>query len=306
MADDDNNTGAEETPGPVRKKAAKKKGTRKKATKKVAARTAADSEPTPAEPPRPPQPEAAHHSADVTMHGHGGDDDESSISGWLVMWGPLIIVGFLILIFMGDERSNGSMAAAPPPQSGAVAPQAPAELPAAGHAIEVSPEQAAADLAEAFKAAGIPLPTADPARTEIAPRAPAEPGLPQDLQGNPWAPASGQPAAAAVPPPPGYGHPYGHYPHGGGYPPPGHYPYAAPPPGYYGYGGWGPAPGYGPGYGAMPHAGPGHMGQGHPGMMGPGAGQGHPMMQPTMPMQDAPSSDSKDGAEGAAPPPPSN
>jgi len=305
MAEDDNNTGAEPTPGPVRKKAAKKKATRKKATKKAAARAAAHSAPTPAEPPRPPQPERAYQSTDAAMHEHGGADEESSISGWLVMWGPLIIVGFLILVFMGDERGSGSTAAAPPqPASAPDATQAPAEAPAAVRALDVSPEQAAADLAEAFKAAGIPLPAPATERSEDSARsAPSEPDLPADLQGNPWAPAAGQPPVGALPPPPpGYGSPYGHYPYGGGYPP--HYPYGAPPPGYYGYGGWGPPPGYGPGYGAMPHAAPGYMGQGYPGMMGPGADQGQPMMQPAMPGQEAPASDQQ--REDAAPPPPSN
>lgn len=242
------------------------------------------------------------------MSGHDGGDEEG-ISGWLVLWGPLIIMGMLILVFMGDER-EGPMTATPmAPQPAPSAQPAPAPVrPVAAtlEPVEISPQQAAADLAEAFKAAGIalPEPTAQTARAPAAASEPSPPpGLPPELQANPWAPPAGQPPVGAVPQPPGYGYPYFPPP---GYPPPGYYPYA-PPAAYYGYGGWGPPPGYAPppGYGAMPHMVPGYGGQHmRQGGMGPGVGhpmmhgQHHPMMQPQTPSQ--PGTEQ----EGAEPPPP--
>ena len=155
--------------------------------------------------------------------------------------------------------------------------------------LEVSPEKAAADLAEAFRAAGIPLPgeVSEPEPAAVPPA----PQLPPEMQANPWAPAPGQPQRAPMaPPPPGYGQ----YPYQGGYPPPG-YAYGGPPPGY-GYG----VPGYG-GYG-------GYGGYPPPmGGRGMGYGGGYPMhapgMQPQgrMPYQGAPPGY---GGQRYAPPPP--
>ena len=212
--------------------------------------------------------------AAISEPGGFSDEGDTGMSGWLVMWGPLIIVGFLILVFMGGERKPVSMSAAP---------AAPAPMPAPvlkEPRLDISPERAAADLAEAFKAAGIPL----PGEVKLgAPKAAPAPDLPPELQANPWAPAPGQ-SAAVPPPPPAY---HGQYPHGYGQPvaPPG-YGYGAPPRGY----GWGaPPPGYGApymggrpgmGYGApgypMPHQGMSQQGMPQHGMQGYGAGQAPP------------------------------
>ena len=197
--------------------------------------------------------------------------EDPGLSGWLVMWGPLLIVGFLILVFMGHEREPALPTAVvdapssePETSTASVTPPAPTET--ASTEAPAPSATAASELSAAFKAAGIAPPPVE--STQPAPMA-----LPKDLQGSPWAPSEGT-AAAAPPPPPGYAQmPYGYPPVAApGYAP---MPYGYPPAGYGQYGQM--APGYGqmmPGYGRP--MGPGYgrgRGYHHGQMMAPGYGQ---------------------------------
>jgi len=165
-------------------------------------------------------------------------------------------------VFFGNERAVEPVAVAPvqaPVQTPVTMPVLMAEQPD----LAIGPERAAADLAAAFKAAGIPLPESrDEAPQTVTPEVPAA------LQGNPWAPSAPQEPAqgyAPPPPPPGFGQPQGQPqgwpPRGYGYAPP--LGYGQPPAGYgqppTGYGQM-PVPSYGTaqGGGYPPH---------HPGTM---------------------------------------
>lgn len=204
--------------------------------------------------------------------------EEPGLSGWLVMWGPLLIVGFLILVFMGQEREPALPTAVVEESTSESVTETSTTLVAQPLQPEPLVEQpsgdAASELAAAFKAAGIA-----PPQTENTAATPMP--LPKDLQGSPWTPSKG--AAAAPPPPPGYAQAYGYPP----MPAPGYapMPYGYPPAGYGqmapGYGQM--APGYGqmmPGYGQMA---PGYgRGQGyrHGQMMAPGYGHMPPGYAP--------------------------
>lgn len=253
----------------------------------------------------PPESEAKTIPAAVPEPGSGAGgmstaDEETGVSGLLVMWGPLIIIGLLIFVFSGNEREAAApVAATEKPVGEVVIESVTASLPAPAPLVpdlDSAVTGSGSDLAEAFKAAGIPLPQA------ARPAAPA-PGVPAELSASPWAPGAGTPAppgyATAPPrgayggghmmPPPGYGYGYGGYPYQGGYP--GGYPGQAMPYAGYGHPGWapmphgygapaygsppGPPPGYGPrGYG-MPHHGHGAM-HGTPQAGVSGSGEGNP------------------------------
>jgi len=184
------------------------------------------------------------------------------MSGMLVTAGPLIILGFLILV-MSNEQRVPSAAAAP---AAAVEPAVSQSHPLTPDAVkDAAANDASKALAEAFKEAGIKLPVAS--QDTAAAKIPDDLKLPVDMQKNPWAPA--QPGAGnadenAPPPPPanpqatGQGYPQGSPGRGWGYPGQmrGYNPYFGgyawqPPPGYimpmnpY----WVPMPGYGYGNG---------------------------------------------------------
>lgn len=317
MAEDDMTAEDAASRAATKKKAKKKVAKKKAATRKVASKKTAPRDPSPTSPaasgqqaerPLPEHAQATPSPSTPPASGPGGDEAAQGMSGWLVMWGPLIIVGFLILVFMDQDREPPTVVAAAPmePEPTIVEPEAMVATDVADVLPEASSEQAAADLAEAFKAAGIPLPS------EVEAAAVGEPpvvAIPEALKQNPWAPTPPSPTApqaAAQPPPPPPG--YGTSPYGTGYPPP----YGqgfGPPPGM-GYGmrgggyGWGPPPGYGQGYG-MPGYGAGpYYGQRHHWGYGQGPGYGMGQGDPRRYSRPPEGSPQPPGLEGEAPPPP--
>ncbi|MFT5173978.1 MAG: hypothetical protein ACI8W7_002165, partial [Gammaproteobacteria bacterium] len=237
MADEENNEQPADRPATTRKKTAKKAAVRKKRAVRADIAELADGEEasaavvneasvqaTPAAPAAipaaAPQPAAAV-IAPAMQHDHEVLDQ--GISGWLVMWGPLIIFLFLILVYMGkDERVVKPVAAAPAAAPAAQARQIPVLMPEQPE-LSISPERAAEDLAAAFKAAGIPLP--EPREVPVAAE-PADVAVPPALQGNPWAPGAPPPPTQGDVPapsptygsqPPHWGPPQGFPPRGYGY-----------------------------------------------------------------------------------------
>ena len=232
-----------------------------------------------------PVPAAAPQPGGAAVMGHE-ITEEAGFSGLLVMWGPLIIVGFLIFVFAGHEREPMLPLEVVEQTSTELVTEstAPIEQPASMEtaAETVAPAatstDTASELSEAFKAAGLPLPS--------APSEPAPAALPKDLQGSPWTPQPPSAQAPGAPPPPGYAQaPYGYMP----MPPPGYAPMPYGYPQMPGYGGGAMGPGYGrpmPGYAAPPGYGAGpHMGRPGYGQMMPGHGYYHPYMAPGAPPQ---------------------
>lgn len=264
MADEDNTEQGADSADKPAKRAAKKKTVRKKAAVRSSASVSApsadnDDKAAVAEaiPAAAPQPAGANFDL---------EDEGQGMSGWLVTSGPLIIVGFLILVYMGQQRAVAPVVAPPAAAAPTAQPAAPLTQMPSTPELNVSPEKARADLAAAFKAAGLPLNEASAVAAE-QPSATAVLPVPPQLQGNPWAPAvpPQQPAQGFAPPPPPYGYAQ---PPAYGQPPPGYYGqppagYGQPPPGYYGQ----PSAGY---YG-QPSA--GHYGQ-------PAAGGGYGQLSP--------------------------
>ncbi len=189
----------------------------------------------------------------------------------LVTAGPLIILGFLILVMSNEERAP-SAAAAPAAMEPAVSQSHPLTPDTVKDAAVEDDSKA---LADAFKEAGIKLPVTP--QDTVAVKIPGDLKLPADMQKNPWAPTqpgAGNALESAPPPPPaanpqanpqasGPGYPQGSPGQGWGYRGQmrGYNPYFGgyawqPPPGYmmpmnpY----WGPMPGYGygRGMGGMP------------------------------------------------------
>ena len=87
----------------------------------------------PFEAPRPPAPMHPGASLD-SMHEHTG-----GLGNMLALWGPLIIVGFLVLVFRGgDEREEASAGSDAASQTTAGVPDDPARDPWAGDAVELA------------------------------------------------------------------------------------------------------------------------------------------------------------------------
>ena len=96
----------------------------------------------------------------------GGVSTESSaergISGALALWGPLIIIGFLVLVLNTDDAPQRAAAVAAPVASPPEESEAAAELPPAPPATQtVTPEAPAAPVAEAAEAQR-PMPVEEP------------------------------------------------------------------------------------------------------------------------------------------------
>ena len=94
------------------------------------------------------------------MPGDAESEDPGGLGGILALWGPLIIVGFLVLVFLGEDEREVAAA------SGHDIP-APASVPATAAGAEApqvsdpAPDPAGAVLARAFGEAGAsPLPAA--------------------------------------------------------------------------------------------------------------------------------------------------
>ena len=196
----------------AKKPAAKKTAAKKTTRKKVSAQRASVATPVPAatteeipkaapQPPAPPPvPEHSHRSS------YDVDDDHDGMSGLLVTAGPLIILGFLILVMSNGRHQQENTSQLP------VQIQEKVSETNSGLGDESLKEliilDAAKDLNEAFKEAGLKLPTQgmDSNTTGSAPIL----EVPEELQNNPWAPQ--QPGRAAVdsnappapPPVPGY------------------------------------------------------------------------------------------------------
>lgn len=88
-------------------------------------------------------------------------EDPGGLGGFLALWGPLIIVGFLVLVFLGEEEREVATA------SGHDVPAQASDMPATTAGTEApqvsdpTPEPAGAVLARAFGEAGAsPLPAA--------------------------------------------------------------------------------------------------------------------------------------------------
>jgi|GEM_PF-6370494 len=227
---------------PAAKKAAKKKAAKKKAgakttakktaakktpRKKAPAKRASVATPAQAEPaaapeaiprtaPQPPPVSAALDGGQT----YGADAGSGGMSGLLVTAGPLIILGFLILV-MSNDRTVDSVSAIP----AATAPiaEAPADVSDSGLTEEslkqLVTDGAAKDLAAAFKEAGVEMPANS---LKPAPAAASQPiEIPKELQNNPWAPQPPDHSAAdtTIPPPPAAPEPgYNNQAAGPGYP----------------------------------------------------------------------------------------
>ena len=101
---------------------------------------------------------------------------ERGISGALALWGPLIIIGFLVLVLNTDDAPQRPSAVEAPVASPPEAPEAAAESPPAQPLTQtVTPEAPAEPVAEAAEAR-IPMPVEEPeAESAAADTVPAAP-----------------------------------------------------------------------------------------------------------------------------------
>ena len=113
---------------------------------------------------RVPRPLAPVHAGARTMD--MGSEEPGGIGGFLALWGPLIIVGFLVLVFLGGDERESAMAAGPDASApaSAMAPVAAAEEPRTAGS---TPGSAGVPPVGGFGDAGAPSMPAGP-RTAVA------------------------------------------------------------------------------------------------------------------------------------------
>ena len=101
-------------------------------------------------------------------------EDPGGIGGFLALWGPLIIVGFLVLVFLGEEDREGTVASGHDDVSAAASVTPPPRV------SDSAPEPAGDVLVRAFGEAGASPRPAEPrvaaARTDPGGAWPAPPG----------------------------------------------------------------------------------------------------------------------------------